>query len=337
VRDDELVTIDGRVDGDATGRAPYVNAALVVGGDGELPLGHREDFVVIAGDGKRVTIELAKNPVLEPARKASGAWSEMEKHPARPTGDFHPDGHVKLHGDWVLPGDAIRVIGYVKEHVFVPDTGGQREAPEQQISVVRAIAIGVGEEAAEDAKKAFERREREIEERKKPKPRPSDGKFTRAAILALFLGVALFVIDFASARAGTAGFGLIAVICSLLFAWRAWPTIPFPGGAADEDDTMESGPIAFVTMLLIVLTAAICFAITGEARKRAGATAASWLLFGLFPLIQILRGMLAKPRATPGYQIHLPARPLHRFVLVLGLVATWIAALVMAIPSMTAD
>src|SRR5687767_2716211 len=119
---DELVTIDGIVDGDAAGQAVVVDAVLAVA-DAELPVELRRTFHVRTNDGRRDEIELAKHPVVHPVRKASGPWSEIEQHAVRPTGDFAPDMHVKVRGAWISPGEPISVIGYAKEHDFVPDTG----------------------------------------------------------------------------------------------------------------------------------------------------------------------------------------------------------------------
>ncbi len=110
---DELITLTGKVVGAASDRSPIVKAALVVG-DNELPLEHRADFEIETTDGRRVTIEPANNSVIRPERTVTGSWRELGQHPARPTGDFHPDGHVKLRGEWIVPGEPLSVTGYVK-------------------------------------------------------------------------------------------------------------------------------------------------------------------------------------------------------------------------------
>jgi uncharacterized membrane protein YphA (DoxX/SURF4 family) len=334
---DELVTIAGTVLGEPSDRSPIVTAVLIVG-DGELPLEHRQAFDIETADGRRITIEPAKNPVLRPVRKASGPWREIGQHPARPTGDFHPDGHLKLRGEWIVPGEPIVVVGYAKEYDFVPDTGSHRAAPERQISLVRAIAIGVGDDAADDVKKAIKDRDKAIADAAKPK-RPLDStKWAWLTIIAVIVAV-LFVIIDRRTQAQTLGLGLATTIFALLFFWRASPTEHFPGGAIDEDEVTDPGTmVGFMTILFLPIVIVLFFlAGTDEPGKRNGVTNAGWLMMGLFPLFRIVMGVIAKPRAENGSQVLLPASPLRRWILILGLIATWIASLALAVPHLSGD
>lgn len=331
---DELVTIEGIVVGAATDRSPVVTAALVIA-DGALPIEHRASFDVELRDGRRVTIEPAKNPVIRPTRKHAGPWRELEHHPVRPTGDFHPDGHVKLRGEWIVPGEPVVVVGYVKEHEFVPETGGHREAPERQVALVRAIAIGVGEDAAADVKKAVKDREREIEARATPKPDASNTTWAWRA-LGAFVLAALFVFVELRWHSGTTGLALTCVIFGLLFGWRASPTQMFPGGAVDKDEVTDPGTmVGFLGILLVPLV--IVLFLVGGAEKRDGVASAGWIMLGLFPIGRIVLGMLAKPRAEAGSQVELPASAIRRWILVLGLIATWIAAIALVAPHVSGD
>ncbi|MDQ3339744.1 MAG: hypothetical protein M4D80_31670 [Myxococcota bacterium] len=334
---DELVTLEGRVIGDAEARSPVVTAALVVG-DSELPFDHRAAFEIELASGRRVTIEPAKTSVIRPERKVTGPWRELAKHPVRPTGDFHPDGHVKLSGEWIVPGERIAVIGYVTGHDFVPETGTHREAPERQVSLVRAIAIGVGDDAADDVKKAIKDREKTIANARKPKAPPSSTKWAWLSIFAVVAAV-LFVIIDRRTHAQTLGLALATSIFALLFFWRASPTQHFPGGAVDEGEVTDPGTmVGLMTVLLAPIVILLFFlAGTDEPGKRNGMTNAGWLMLGLFPLFRIVMAVIAKPRAENGAQVLLPASPLRRWILILGLLATWIASLALAVPHMSGD
>ncbi len=325
---DELITLEGRVLGDPDARSPVVTAALVVG-DGELPIEHRASFELELASGRRVTIEPAKNPVIRPERKVTAPWRELEQHPVRPTGDFHPDGHVKLRGEWLVPGERIAVTGYVKGHDFVPETGTHREAPERQVSLVRAIAIGVGDDAAGDVKKAMKDREKAIAEARKPKAPPSSTKWAWLSIL---------IID-QRTHAQTLGLALATSIFALLFFWRASPTQHFPGGAIEVGEVTDPGTmVGLMTVLLAPIVIMLFFlAGTDEPGKRNGMTNAGWLMLGLFPLFRIVMALIAKPRAENGAQVLLPASPIRRWILILGLLATWIASLALAVPHMSGD
>ena len=166
---DELVTIEGTVDG---ALVPFVDAVIEAGG--EVPIEHRANFALVTNDAQRITIELAKNPHVRPTRKVHGTWSEIQQHVVKPIGDFHPELRVTLRGEWIEPGERICVIGYAKAHDFVPDTGTHREAPERRLSLVRAIAIGVGDDALKHAKKAFDERAKNIDARSKPRETASN-------------------------------------------------------------------------------------------------------------------------------------------------------------------
>jgi hypothetical protein len=331
---DELVTIEGTV---IAGLSPVVTAALIVG-DSELPIERRDTFTLLAKDGRRIEIEPAKNPVMRPLRKVSGPWREISEHPVRPTGDFYPDGHVKLRGEWLVPGESIVVIGYVKAHDFVPDTGGHRDAPERQISLVRAIAIGVGDDAADDAKQAMKDRERDIAKRAKPKSPPKSTGYAWLAIVALVWAALLVFVD-RSGEAETLGLALTSLIFALLLSWRALPTEKFPGGAVDDEEVADPNTMLWFNAVVYLPVVLILFWLGGgeEPGKRNGITNAGWILLGALPLWKVSIGLLAKPRAVNGSQIELPANRAWRWIIVFGLFATWIASLVMGIPFMSAD
>lgn len=336
---DELVTLAGRVVGATTDRSPIVTAALIVG-DGELPLEHRQAFVLETDDGRRIEIEPAKNPVLRPVRKEAGAWRTLENlHPTQPTGDFHPDGHVKLRGEWLVPGERVVVIGYVKEHDFVPDTGGHRQAPERQISRVRAIAVGCGDDPVDAAKDAMKARDKAIEEAGQPKPEVGAAKFTAYAIIAVAIA-GLFVVLDRALHTETIGLALATSIFALLFFWRASPVVHVPGGAVDDEEVTDPGTMLGFNLLLMIPITIMLFWLGGdptEPGKRNGITNAGWLMMGLFPLWRIAVALISKPRAEKGSQVLLPASAIRRWILILGLVAIWIATLVMVAPYWKGD
>ena len=336
------MTLAGRVAGSALDPSPLVTAALIVG-DGELPLEHRATFVLETDDGRRIDIEPAKNPVLRPVRKEAGPWRQIEQHPARPTGDFHPDGHVKLRGEWIVPGERVVVIGYVKEHDFVPDTGGHRHAPERQISRVRAIAIGCGDDPADAANDAMRAREKRIEEQLESamqlEPKSSAGAYAVFAIVAAVTSVLLVVFDRAR-QTQTFGLAMTGAIFALLFLWRSSPVELVPGGAVDEEEVTDPNTMVWFHVVLMIPLTLVLFWLGGdeaEPGKRNGITNAGWILLGPIPIWKIGFAMLSKPRAEKGSQAQLPIQPWRRWLLLLGLLAIWIASIVMAVPYFEGD
>lgn len=93
--------------------------------------------------------------------------------------------------------------------------------------------------------------------------------------------------------------------------------------------------ITALVVLLLVPIVAILTPFAGPV-KRDAAAAAGWIFVGLVPIAKVLR-VFARPRATPGPQTYLPVHPLARWAVVVGLVVTWIVALVLSLPHLEGD
>lgn len=188
------MTIDGVVAGDPDARAVFVNATFDAAGETSM-LEHRDRFDVRTDDGARIVIELARHPVIRPERAVTGRWRTLAQHPVQPTRALQPDDRVALRGTWIAPGERVSVIGYAKEQEFVADSGGPREAPERQLRLVRAIAIGIGTHAVREAKRAYEQRLNEIAKRgvAQPHSRSPSIVWAKLIIVSFVIGVVLVV------------------------------------------------------------------------------------------------------------------------------------------------
>jgi hypothetical protein len=83
-------------------------------------------------------------------RSVKGAWAEVERDPlASPFLDKAPGPHVpvRLHGEALLPGEVVHVLGEITATEPIPDTGSMRRPPAQRPSEIRAIAVAAGPNA----------------------------------------------------------------------------------------------------------------------------------------------------------------------------------------------
>ncbi len=331
-----MITIDGTV-GDAA-RAPLVDASLVAAGDDERhPVRHRGELVVVTDDGRHIEVALPEDVVVRPSRTVRAPWHELRRHPARPEGSFHADGHVKLKGVWLLPGEPIRVIGAATAHEFVDDTGGPREAPRQQVRALAAVAIGAGDDSRDQADRAF----REVEKRTRRGQR--DGAMspripTVGAIVFAVAAVGLIALEIAKGR-GTLGLGVSAAWLAALWTWWAVPHAPFPGGAHEKNGDDDVGPLSHAILsTVLVLPVGVLFAILADApaKKNAGGCAAIAML-GIWIVWSLWKGVLLRPRAVPGSQVYLPRDPVVRWAVLVVILLAFVASLVLAIPEMEGD
>lgn len=180
VADLDNICIEGEVAAAFASDVVVAEAWLDSGGDApERTLVHHP-FVLVTADGLRVDVEVTPEVAVVPARQISGPWREIRDHATRPRSAavLHEDGHVKLTYGIVAVGDRVSVIGAEREHRFVPDTGGPREAPARELRSIQAIVIGVGASARRDAEARLAQA-RDAEQRAIERQRAQDSKRAR--------------------------------------------------------------------------------------------------------------------------------------------------------------
>ena len=328
------VTIDGTVTAEGA-HAVYVDAKLLVAGAADQRLrDQRTKFAVRTAAGEKITVKFAAGASVQPERDAEGPWREIKQHPTHPTGDFHPDGFVRLRGSWLVPGEHVRVIGRVTEADFVPDTGGEREAPEQRVTAIEALAVGVGEDAAEQviaAKERYVEATTPAPARAKTDPRVWLVRATWSLSIASLVLIGLEPL----AHAKTLGLGLTVGFCALLFVWWSAPDlVAFPGGAS-SDATPESPDVVVGLCTFLLLVVGVFSTLLAHGNQRIAAGAAGLVFIGLMPIGNLLSIAVPKPRAVPGKQMLLPAGALRRRIVVGGTIVVFIASIVAVIVAMS--
>lgn len=327
-----MVTLEGTIEDEP--RAVYARVTIHASGAEDLTVERNAAKLTLrTAEGRRITVTCAPQMVAQPRRELAGPWRELVAHPVAPDGNFHPDGHVRMRGVWVVPGDRVCVIGEVTDEDFVPDTGGQREAPEREVSKVEVVAIGVGDDAAADARDALARYEKAARPVAPKQPRDPRMIVLSVATALGVLAAGLIGVDLAT-HAGTLGAGLTVAFSGLLFYWCAAPKLThFPGGARDAEggDDNEPVPYAVVTSIVAIPCAAILapFGDTEGARNAGGA--GGLVLIGILPLWKVWSAVLMKPRAVAGAQVMLPADATRRRIVLVGMLVVYLASVVVAI------
>lgn len=327
--------VEGVVAGDSD---VWCNLAVIVPGrDDDVRHVRERELLILTADGRNVIVNANLAGEIRPERAIDGPWRELGQHPTRPPGTYHPDGHVKLKGRWIVPGDRIYVIGQATGHAFVPDTGGLRDAPQREVARIQAFAIGVGDDATNEAHEGLaDMRKRAEQARKRASPQRIP--WPLVVSIAFFVAAAALFITEVITSAGLFGLGLTCVFNGLLCAWWASPLQMFPGGAwkpDHEDDTTPPLITMMATTGSLALTVPMMFFLE-DAAVRNAMSCMILMMVGVLVVGKLwLFGVLPKPRAEPGEQVHLPANKVMRWVLLVGLLVIVIVAAIIAFPGMS--
>jgi hypothetical protein len=140
--------------------AVFVDAVLLAGSTPEMRLRDARGATLALADHTEIELTFARDARGGPEREIRGLWRDIKQHPAKPIANRAPDDDVTLRGVWIVPGDRVWLLGRITALAFVPDTGGEREAPARRIARVEVSAIGLDELSARAAAAPPRRRSR---------------------------------------------------------------------------------------------------------------------------------------------------------------------------------
>ena len=309
-------------------------------------------FAITTPDGTQVEIEPDVEVAVVPTRTVSGPWREIRDHAARPRSavSLHHDGYVELTYGLVAAGDHVCVIGVAKDHAFVPDTGGPRDAPARALRTVEAHVIGVGQlaRAAAEAKLAAIRheaaraQERERNEATRAAKAPERQRHRAIALRIaaqsgrmLLVATSLVVIElFAWMTTLDSMIGQLAGLWGLWFVvagcWIAVPACELPGGASSRTVGSGAGIIAAGVALMLLVSVGLPISTAWQPHMDEAFIVMNLLILSAMScglVIAIPIAHLAKPRARPALQIELPTHRLTRAALWVGGLAVFVVAI----------